>query len=129
VRFLKAVGSDPDQFPPEMLALAVPLVPLIRQGRPFFDAALPLDALAAASFPKLVVSGGHNVGFDRMCAELARRIDGAHTVVEGAGHEIQFTGDPINEALRSLWRTAEQSSTRPQDVQPQPTRPESRNQR
>ena len=33
VRFLKAVGSDPDQFPPEMLELAVPLVPLLRRGQ------------------------------------------------------------------------------------------------
>ena len=37
VRFLKAVGSDPDQFPPELLALAVPLVPVFRRGRPFYD--------------------------------------------------------------------------------------------
>lgn len=112
VRFLKAVGSDPDQFPPEMLALAVPLVPLLRQGRPFYEAELPLEELAAARFPKLVVSGGHNVAFDRMCAELAARIHGAHTVVEGAGHEIQFTGEPINEALRCLWHTADRAFER-----------------
>jgi pimeloyl-ACP methyl ester carboxylesterase len=107
VRFLKAVGSDPDQFPPEMLAIAVPLVPVFRQGRPFYDADLPLDALAAARFPKLVVAGGHHDGFDQMCRSLARRIGATHVVVEGAGHEIQFTGDPINELLRSHWRAAE----------------------
>jgi pimeloyl-ACP methyl ester carboxylesterase len=105
VRFLTAVGSDPDQFPPEMLALAVPLVPVVRQGRPFYTAAIPLGELAAAPFPKLVVSGGHHVGFDQMCASLARRIGASHAVVEGAGHEIQFAGDPINQALQSLWRS------------------------
>jgi pimeloyl-ACP methyl ester carboxylesterase len=104
VQFLKSVGSDPDQFPPEMLALAVPLVPVFRQGRPFYDAELPLDELAAAPFPKLVVSGGHHDGFDQMCGSLARRIGASHAVVEGAGHEIQFTGDPINQTLLSLWR-------------------------
>jgi hypothetical protein len=26
-------------------------------------------------------------------------------VVEGAGHEIQFAGRPLNEALLALWRT------------------------
>jgi pimeloyl-ACP methyl ester carboxylesterase len=105
VRFLKAVGSDPDQFPPEMLALAVPLVPLLRRGRPFYDAEVPLGELAAAPFPKLVVSGGHHEGFDQMCVSLARRIGAKHVVVQGAGHEIQFTGDPMNQALLSLWRT------------------------
>jgi len=105
VRFLKAVGSDPDQFPPEMLALAVPLVPVVRHGRPFHDAALPLGEIAAAPFPKLVVSGGHHVGFDQMCASLARRIGAFHAVVEGAGHEIQFAGDPINKAMQTLWRS------------------------
>jgi pimeloyl-ACP methyl ester carboxylesterase len=111
VRFLTAVGSDPDQFPPEMLALAVPLVPVFRQGRPFFDAELPLDEVAAAPFPKLVASGGHHEGFDQMCASLARRIGASQAVVVGAGHEIQFTGDPINKALQSLWHsvTAESS--------------------
>jgi pimeloyl-ACP methyl ester carboxylesterase len=105
VRFLTAVGSDPEQFPPEMLALAVPLVPVFRQGRPFYEAELPFDELAAAPFPKLVVSGGHSEAFEQMSATLARRIGAAQAVVEGAGHEIQFTGDPINEALLSLWRS------------------------
>jgi pimeloyl-ACP methyl ester carboxylesterase len=105
VNFLKAVGSDPDEFPPEFLAAAVPLVPVFRRGRAVWDADLPLAALAAASFPKLVVSGGHNAGFDAMCDELAERIGGARATIEGAGHEIQFTGEPINDALLALWRT------------------------
>ena len=107
VRFLTAVGSDPTQFPPEMLAAAVPLVPVFRKGRPFFDHEPPLAELAAATFPKLVVSGGHHTGFDTMCADLARRIGGEHAVVAGAGHEIQFAGQPINEALLALWRAGE----------------------
>src|SRR4051794_40560619 len=106
VRFLKAVGSDPDQFPPEMMALAVPLVPVFRQGRPFYDAELPLGELATARFPKLVVSGGHHEGLDQMCVILARHIGASQVVVDGAGHEIQFTGDPINQVLLSLWRSA-----------------------
>ena len=36
-------------FPPELLAAAVPLVPVFRRGRPFFDAELPLAELAAAN--------------------------------------------------------------------------------
>jgi pimeloyl-ACP methyl ester carboxylesterase len=98
------VGSDPDEFPPDMLAAAIPLVPVFRRGRPFFEAVLPLAELRQATFPKLVVSGGHHAGFDAMCADLAGRIGGAHHVVEGAGHEVQFTGPPLNKVLLALWR-------------------------
>ena len=66
---------------------------------------LPLAALAAAGFPKLVVSGGHHAGFEAICDDLAERIGATRAVVEGAGHEIQFTGQPINDALLALWRT------------------------
>ena len=104
VEFLVAVGSDPAEFGPEFLAAAVPLVPVLRQGRPIWDADLPLAELAAADFPKLVVSGGHHQGFDAICDDLATRIGAARAEVAGAGHEIQFAGDPINQVLLRLWR-------------------------
>ena len=105
VGFLKAVGSDPDEFPPEFLAAALPLVPVFRRGRPIWYDDLPLAELAEATFPKLVVSGGHSAGFEAICDDLAGRIGVARKVVKGAGHEIQFTGEAINEALLALWRT------------------------
>jgi pimeloyl-ACP methyl ester carboxylesterase len=104
VSFLKAVGSNPDEFPPEFLAAALPLVPVLRRGRPPWDPDLPLAELAAARFPKLVVSGGHSAGFEALCDDLSERIGASRTMVEGAGHEIQFTGKPINDALLALWR-------------------------
>ncbi len=106
VRFLRVVGSDPDAFPPELLATALPLVPVCRRGRPMWESELPLAELASAVFPKLVVSGGHSAGFEAICDELAERTGGSRMVVEGAGHEIQFTGPPLNEALLALWRSA-----------------------
>jgi pimeloyl-ACP methyl ester carboxylesterase len=105
VRFLKAVGSDPSTFPPEFLAAALPLVPVFRGGRPAWQTDLPLAALAAARFPKLVVSGGHSAGFDAICDDLAGRIGASRAVVAGADHEIQFTGKPVNDLLLELWRT------------------------
>jgi hypothetical protein len=105
VDFLKAVGSDPDEFPPDFLAAALPLVPVIRRGRPGWYPELPLDELAAAPFPKLVVSGGHSAGFDAICDDLAARICATRTVVPGAGHEIQFAGPPINDTLLAHWNT------------------------
>jgi pimeloyl-ACP methyl ester carboxylesterase len=104
VRFLKAVGSDPDAFPPEMLAAALPLVPVCRGGRPAWEADMPLAPLALARFPKLVVSGGHSAAFEAICDDLAERIGAQRAVVEGAGHEVQFTGPPLNEILLRLWR-------------------------
>jgi pimeloyl-ACP methyl ester carboxylesterase len=105
VRFLEAVGSGPQLLPPGALEEAVALVPTFRNGRPLFDADLPFEALRRATFPKLVVSGGHHPGFEAMCTELADTIGAARTCVEGAGHEIQFTGPPINAALLALWRS------------------------
>jgi pimeloyl-ACP methyl ester carboxylesterase len=107
IEFLTAVGSDPSEFPDEFLDAAVEFVPVFRHGRAFFQAKLPYDQLAAAGFPKLVVSGGHHPGFDTMSAELARTIGASLAVVQGAGHEIQFTGDAINQRLLELW-TAEE---------------------
>jgi pimeloyl-ACP methyl ester carboxylesterase len=104
VQFLTAVGSDPTQFPPEFLDVAEAFTPVFRNGRPFHHADLPFAALAAASFPKLIVSGGHSEGFDTMCAQLAVTIGGTHVVVPGAGHEIQFVGEPLNSVLADLWR-------------------------
>jgi pimeloyl-ACP methyl ester carboxylesterase len=106
VRFLKAVGSDPDALPAELLAAAVPLVPVFRRGRPVWTADLPLAELAAAAFPKLVVSGGHSAGFDAICDDLARRIGAARAVAAGAGHEVQFAVPAVNDALLALWRGA-----------------------
>lgn len=106
-RFLEAVGTDPATLPPEILDEAVPLVPLVRQSRPAWDREPPVTNLAAAPFPKLVVSGGHSSGFDAICDELAQQIHASRAVVEGAGHEIQFTGTPINDVLLNLWRSTE----------------------
>lgn len=104
VGFLKAVGSNPEEFPPEFLAAALPLVPVVRRGRPPWYSTLPLAELAAAPFPKLVVSGGHSAGFEGVCDDLSERIGASRAIVEGAGHEVQFTGKPLNDMLLALWR-------------------------
>jgi pimeloyl-ACP methyl ester carboxylesterase len=110
VRFLRAVGSESDALTPELLDAAVPLVPVFRHGRPIWHAELPLDALASARFPKLVVSGAHSAGFDAICDDLAERIGASRAAVEGAGHEVQFTGSRLNELLLAVWRTGASGS-------------------
>jgi pimeloyl-ACP methyl ester carboxylesterase len=107
-RFLDAVGTDPDVIPPEAFEQLVAMVPLVRRSRPPWEADLPLEELASAGFPKLIVSGGHNDGFEAICDDLADRLGASRAVVEGAGHEIQFTGPPLNELLLRIWRTTPQ---------------------
>ena len=109
LRFLRAVGTDPDALPSDVAAALVSLTPLVRRGRPAWQTELPLAELAAAPFPKLVVSGGHSVAFEAICDDLAERIGASRAVIEGAGHEIQFTGPPLNEALVTLWRRVAES--------------------
>ena len=102
--FLAAVGTDPNELSEDLLTAATTLVPVFRSGRPYFDATPPVGAIAAAAFPKLVVSGGHDEGWEAMCRVLAGRIGAEHAVIEGAGHEIQFTGKPLNQRLAALWQ-------------------------
>jgi pimeloyl-ACP methyl ester carboxylesterase len=105
VEFLKAVGSDPEAFGPEFLAAALPLVRLVRRGRPIWDFGLPFAEMRKTTYPKVVVSGGHSAGFDAICDDLADRIGAARAVVSGAGHEVQFAGAPINDLLLRVWRS------------------------
>lgn len=86
--FLKAVGSTLD--PPS------PLPPALEQGaralaveRGPWEADIPLDALAAAAFPKLVVSGAHHPAFDAICDVLERELHAERVVLEGYGHTVQ----------------------------------------
>ena len=105
--FLGAVGSD---FDPDS-----PLPPELEQGaralvgeRPPSEADIPLDALAAAPFPKLVVSGAHHPAFDAICDALERELRAERIVLPGHGHSVQRHPD-FNAALDRLRRTRGES--------------------
>lgn len=104
-RFVQAVGGDasrlPDPLPPPFVkAASVQL-----RGRWPWEAQIPLDLLAATSFPKLVISGGHSPLFDRVCDVLEARLPAPRVVLSGAGHSIPTLGDPVNEVLSKFWRS------------------------
>ena len=85
--FLPLVGSNrsvPDPLPPALQAGALAAL----AERPPHEAEIPLDALAEAPFPKLVVSGAHSAAFDAVCDVLERRLPAERAVVPGAGHAI-----------------------------------------
>ena len=95
--FLALVGSSipPGNLSPELLQGARTLM----VERSPAEAVIPLDELARAPFPKLVVSGGHSPVFEAVCDVLEERLGGERTVLPGAGHSVQRLGEPFNELL------------------------------
>jgi pimeloyl-ACP methyl ester carboxylesterase len=85
--FLPLVGSRlklPDSLPPALEAGAKAAL----AERPPHEAEIPLDELAAAPYPKLVVSGAHNPAFEAVCDVLEERLGAERAVVPGSGHSI-----------------------------------------
>jgi pimeloyl-ACP methyl ester carboxylesterase len=103
--FLSIVGSSAPlgDFTPELLQGARTLI----VERSPAEAAIPLEELARAPFPKLVVSGGHSPAFEALCDVLEDRLGAERAVLPGAGHSVQRLGAPFNELLASFVERAE----------------------
>jgi len=105
-RFLTAVGSSfvpPSPLPPDLKQGAQALQ--VERGP--WEAKIPLDELAAAPFPKLVVSGAHHPAFDGICDVLERELRAERVVLPGNGHTVQRHPD-FNATLAEF---VERSST------------------
>jgi pimeloyl-ACP methyl ester carboxylesterase len=50
---------------------------------------IPLDRLATAPFPKLVLSGGWAEAFEVLCDTLSQQIGGERAVISQAGHTVR----------------------------------------
>jgi hypothetical protein len=74
--------------------------------RPPYEAVIPFDELAAAPFPKLVVSGGHHAAFDAVCDVLEARLGAERAVLPGAGHSLP-RAPGYNDTLVSFVQRAE----------------------
>jgi pimeloyl-ACP methyl ester carboxylesterase len=104
--FLAIVGRSvaiPDQLPPP-LAQGVRAIRAVRR-RPW-DGELAVEQLAAASFPKLVISGKHSPAFEAVCDALAARLRAERAYIVGAGHATPETGDIFNNTLASFIGTS-----------------------
>jgi pimeloyl-ACP methyl ester carboxylesterase len=77
---------------------------LLMRERPPWEAEIPLAELAAASFPTLVISGGHSPVFEAVCDAVAAGLGGERAVIAGKGHSIPQTGSPYNERLHRFLR-------------------------
>ena len=103
--FLSEVGASvpPGELSPALLQGARTLL----VERYPWRAEIPLDELAAAPFPKLVVSGAHSEVFDKVCDVLEERLGAERVVLAGAGHSVQRLGEPFNAALADFVDRAE----------------------
>jgi pimeloyl-ACP methyl ester carboxylesterase len=97
--------GTPDQLPEELRHG----VELLKRERPSWEADIPLERLAAAGFPVLVLSGGHSPAFEAVCDSLAEALSAERAVIPGRGHTVPSTGEPYNERLEAFLAAADGS--------------------
>jgi pimeloyl-ACP methyl ester carboxylesterase len=107
--FRSGVGSA-HATPEEMPAWLARGATHVMEERPPWESELPLDALASAAFPTLVISGRHSPVFERVCDALARRIGAERGTASGRGHSIPLVGEPYNALLEAFLTRAERSA-------------------
>src|SRR5688572_33202460 len=103
--FLPLVGSSLKLRDPLPAAIEAGARAAIAERSPH-EASIPLDELAAAPFPKLVVSGGHHPAFDAVCDVLEGRLGAQRAVLPGVGHSVPRLGEPFNALLEAFIRDA-----------------------
>jgi hypothetical protein len=95
--------ETPDALPPWLERGAMHAA---RERRPW-EAEVPLDALASAAFPRLVISGSHSPAFEAVCDVLAGRIGAERAVLAGRGHTMPSLGAPYNALVEAFLGRAE----------------------
>jgi pimeloyl-ACP methyl ester carboxylesterase len=101
--FLRLVGSR--HSPPE------PLSPELERGarllmaeRGPWEAAIPLDALASTTFPKLVVSGAHHDAFDAVGDVLEARLGAERAAIRARGTAPSAPARRSTTGWKRFWR-------------------------
>jgi pimeloyl-ACP methyl ester carboxylesterase len=133
-RFLEALGYRRGVDMPELPRLtpaSVRAATATMTERPPWEAEIPLDALASAGRPVLVVSGrwdnlaaGEQAlgrrAFGAVCDALSQAVDTRRVIINGWAHGCQYSGDPFNDALRSFWQSAARKNPGPRDARGMP---------
>lgn len=110
-RFVEIVGSNavvPDELPPP-LADGARALRAFGEGIPW-EIDLPLETVAAAPFPKLVISGNHSPAFEAVCDNLAAQLGAERAHVTGAKHTTPHAGRAFNDRLETFLRAADDAS-------------------
>ena len=102
VGFLAMIGAPPADLPDPLPPDLAQHTRVLMGERPPFDADVPSAALAVATFPKLVVSGGHDPIQERICDATAAAIGADRAQLVGAGHLVP-RAEGCNQLLEQLW--------------------------
>lgn len=104
--FVRMVGGTaviPDELPPALADGAR----AVRAARTLpWEVELPIQELAAAAFPKLVISGNHHPAFEAVADVLAERLGAQRRWVTGHGHSIPHAGTTFNDTLEAFLQSA-----------------------
>lgn len=103
---LKVIGGEPDKLPDPLPSELVKYVQMARRHPREWVVPIPVEQLARAQFPKLVISGGHAPGWEVVCDTLAERIGAERAIIPGQ-HSVQLSGEPFNRTLDLFWRSAD----------------------
>ena len=114
-RFLRAFGFSPANERLKDMAFSSAQASWIERSPA--EAQIPLERLADADFPKLVVRGAWDEAppearvrgapvFGAICDVLVERLHAEFAVFPGAAHNPQLLGAPFNERLRAFWESA-----------------------
>jgi pimeloyl-ACP methyl ester carboxylesterase len=124
VRFHEALGyrrgvDTPER--PKLTQEGIRAAATTKSERPPWEAEIPLDALASAGCPTLIVSGpwdnlaaGDQAlgrrAFGAVCDTLTQSLDARRVIIDGWAHGCQYSGEPFNGALRSFWESVASAS-------------------
>jgi pimeloyl-ACP methyl ester carboxylesterase len=77
----------------------------LKTERPW-ETGVPLEKLAAANFPKLVVTGGGTPGFEDVGDVLAEKLPAKRVLFDGSPHAVQKIGERFNNELLNFLYSA-----------------------
>ena len=86
--FVEKIGAGPYNAPSPLTPEIESSVRALMAERGPWEAEIPFDELAAAPFPKLVLSGAHSEAFDAICDVLEERLGAERAVLPGARHSL-----------------------------------------
>jgi pimeloyl-ACP methyl ester carboxylesterase len=103
--FVERIGAGPYNAPSPLTPEIELSVRALMAERGPWEAEIPFAELAAAPFPKLVLSGAHSDAFEAVCDVFEQRLGADRTVLPGARHSIQ-RAPGFNERLEAFLHSA-----------------------